>query len=302
MENLFNKKILITGGEGFIGRHLTKYLLELGAHPTLCSRHARPRSDSVDVLQIDLATVDDKGNIFHHYEFDAVVHLASSGALQKRYSAITAEVAMVANLFDLLLATSCQKFIFLGSADQYGTSAAPQSEQTPSSPVNMYGLGKSMIDVMIDYALRTTPASIITLRPFSVYGPGQPKHMFISQLLQSCHTGEAFRMSQGDQLRDFVYVEDVCQAIICALTSDLKKGIYNIGTGVGTRLWDLVQLVLKLTNSDVSIHRGFYKRSGDPPELVADLTQTVRDLGWKPTTLLEQGLRKTIDAFTRNNS
>lgn len=302
MENLVNKKILITGGEGFIGRHLTKSLLGLGAQPILCSRHARPRSDAIGVLQLDLADMADKGNLLSQYEFDAVVHLASSGSLQKRYSTITTDVAMVANLFDLLLATGCQKFIFLGSADQYGSAVAPQTEQTPPSPINLYGLGKTLIDVMIDYAARTTPAQVITLRPFSVYGPGQPERMFLSQLLQSCQTGEAFKMSRGDQLRDFVYVEDVCQAIICAITSDIAQGVYNVGTGVGTRLWDLVQLVLKLTNSDVSIQRGFYSRSGDPPELVADLTQTLRDLGWKPITPLEQGLRKTIDAFRQTPS
>lgn len=292
-----DKKILITGGDGFIGQHLTNYLTHLGAQLTLCSRHVSFQASHLEVLQLDLTVARDVEIVLSQSKFDVVVHLASLGSRQKKYINAVNDLAMVANLFDALSTTPCQKFILLGSADQYGSSTAPQHETSRALPTNIYSLGKSLTDTLSDYMARTTSLSLITLRPFSVYGPHQPSHMFLTQLLNSCFTREPFHMSHGNQIRDFVYVEDVCRAISCAILNKEGSGIYNIGTGVGTRLWDLVQKVLDLTDTNIEIHRGVYTRPGDPLELVADITRSKRDLGWEPRISLEQGLRKMIESY-----
>lgn len=275
MQGLKDKTILITGGFGFIGRHLTKYLIDLGARPVLLSRSVHESSS--DVFQIDLLDGNFEKNILKGYEFDGVVHLASMGSIKRNYPNVVNDALMVANLFELFKNDLPPKFVFLGSADQYGNQSSPQTEQALPIPINTYALSKNLVDNITEYISHTTATSITTLRPFSVYGPNQPAHMFLSQLIGCCKTMQPFRMSHGNQIRDFVFVDDVCQAIACAICSD-TQGIYNIGTGIGTRLWDLVELVLELTNSNIQVHRGYYTPSGDPAILIADVNEQPKSL------------------------
>lgn len=193
-----------------------------------------------------------------------------------------------------------KRAVLLGSASEYGDNSTPFSEDMKTRPVSPNGRAKARIT---DYAVsihRDFRFGVTVLRPFTVYGPGQPQNMFISQLVTHAILNHDFKMSDGVQKRDLVFVDDVAHAIVLAAESEKAAGrVINIGSGHGTALKDIATDVWARCSADKEkLHIGAKDKSGDDSiDTVADIRLAAELLSWHPQTSLRAGLDKTIDAL-----
>ncbi len=290
-----NKKILITGWTGFIGSHLTHALLKSNANIYLWDKATKSHPEHLKSSIIDLTSSEQTCYQFNANYYDYVIHLAAKGRKCKTYNDILYDCQMTLNLIEALRSDKIGHLILLGSADQYGDARSPQNELTSLSPCSPYATSKSLIKNIISTTNHYHTLPVTMFIPFSVYGESQPEYMFIPQLIASLINKQEFHMSEGNQIRDFIYVGDVIQAIIKAITlKEQSYGIFNLGTGKGTKIFDLIDIAQKLTNQNITVQRGILKTENDPDTLVADITKLKKIFGWEPEISIEIGLKKVI--------
>jgi nucleoside-diphosphate-sugar epimerase len=140
----------------------------------------------------------------------------------------------------------------------------------------------------------------VTVRPFAVYGPGQAEHTFIPACIRAARMGADFRMSPGEQGRDWIYVSDVVEGILRAAAMPEAIGsTFNLCTGHETALYDVARAIVSEMGDPIAIQRGALPyREGEILHLVGDNARARAVLGWEPSVSLADGLRRTIAAYS----
>ena len=301
-----NKRVIVTGASGFIGQHLCKALIEKEAivvgfsRSTLDSKYLSVQYD-VDIL--DQITI---RQIVYAVQPDFVVHLAAS----KDRSVDTAAYreGYETNLMGSLnLINACQdipvlaRFVFLGSTDEYGKLQVPFKETEKEAPINAYGASKLAVTELLKTLARSNGFSSVILRPSIVYGPGQDDSMFLPALIRALVEGRNFDMSLGEQTRDFVYVDDLVQAIIQALLAPSLCGdVINISSATPIRIDALAKMTANILGKGAEELLKFGAkdyRTSDVMQYWAANTLAKSLLGWSPTVSLEEGVQRTVDYF-----
>jgi len=303
------KPILITGGAGFIGSNIAASLLQ------------RPHTD---VVIVDDFSSGDWRNLIH---VDCEVRAADcddAKLLEEiaagRYSAIYHEAAITdttvmdqrlmvevnTNAFAKILAASSKsstRVIYASSAGTYGNSAAPNSIGSGEEPENIYGFSKLVMDRIAARWYGKHSATIIGLRYFNVYGPGEhhkneksgnKTSSMMLQMYEKAKAGEQLRLFKyGEQKRDFVYIRDVVDANLAALEAT-TSGVCNVGSGKARTFNDVVE------NLGTSLKQKFDVEYFDNPfsfyqmHTEADLVETKAILNWQPKWSLEQGMEDYV--------
>ena len=282
---------LITGGQGFIGGKIaretggTSYDLksELDILDENLLKHACPALAGRD-LAIE--------GIFH---CAAKISVPESLLLPDEYHRTNVEGTQVV----LKVAESIgAKIVFSSSAAVYGESSVEVDESAELVPKSPYAENK--IDA--EKLLENSSIPHVALRYFNVYGPGQSAQYagVITNFIARAITGEDLVIyGDGEQVRDFVYVDDVVRANVLAMNyKNDSFEIFNIGSGVETTIKDLAETIIKLTGS-ISQIRYEPARAGDIVYSQADVTKAKDILGWKPETALVDGLAKTIEYYKK---
>jgi len=192
--------------------------------------------------------------------------------------------------------------VYPSTAELYYGQQAPFSESMDVSPKTPYACSKLMAEEYCMKLAKEKRSPITVLRPFIVYGPRQGYIMFIPQLIKACIEKKDFKMTSGQQTRDFLYVSDAVDAFIKAATSDYSIGeVINISSGIETRLRDIALKVNSLMGNPIEILFGATPyRSEEIWNYYADISKAKRLLGWAPKVSLEKGLKETI-AWYRSN-
>ena len=304
-------RILVTGGAGFLGSALCNALVEVG-HEVL----------AVDDLSAGDQTRLDKRVLFHRCDIinrpklwtllqgvDCVYHLAArvlvaeSVLYPEDYNAVNVggTVALLAAVRDV----GVPRFILASSGAIYGGQAQqPVSETTPPQPQSPYAVSK----ISAEYYVHTIGAlwgiMTVALRIFNAYGPEQPLLPSHSPVVtrfmhQALGGGSLVIFGNGEQTRDFVYVDDVVRALMAALIADDVKGrTLNVGSGVGTSIKNLAQHILALTGSNSNIIHSSVQ-SGGVSRLQADMTFAREVLGYRPQVTLQDGLVRVLTEDVR---
>ena len=219
---LKNKRVLVTGAGGFVGQHLCKVLFEKGATVVGLLRNAVDNKYLSEQYSVDMFDEETTRQIIQFVQPEFVVHLAANknrgvdtGAYREGYKT---------NLIGSLnLINACQdvpvldRFVFLGSTDEYGQLQVPFKEPDKEAPNTAYGASKLAVTELLRALSRSKGFPSVTLRPTIVYGPGQDGSMFLPALIIALVAGRNFDMSLGEQTRDFIYIDDLVKAIIQAL-------------------------------------------------------------------------------------
>jgi nucleoside-diphosphate-sugar epimerase len=192
-----------------------------------------------------------------------------------------------------------KKLIFLGSVEEYGLIEPPFFEQQRECPVTSYGLSKLAITNILGTLKKSQSLPSIVLRPSVIYGPGQSNSMFIPSLINSLLIGKRFQMTAGNQLRDFVYIDDVIDAIVQSIFIDIptNENIFNVGYGVSFFLQDVANLIAELISPDVLSLIDFGAvnyRKNELMQYAVNISHAEKFLGWKPKVDFEDGIRNTI--------
>jgi nucleoside-diphosphate-sugar epimerase len=302
------EKILVTGGAGFIGQHLLRALVRAGHHPAALTRGAgKLEKLSPDLraqvrwVELELLNYEAVHALINAEKPTVIFHLAGTRGKSNDVSANDScdeiNVRATANLLESLRGTGVERVVMTGSADEYGRQSGPLNESQELQPVSAYGISKAVATGLARTLYETENCPVVTLRPFTVYGPRQPRGMFVAEAIEYAVGGTPFRMSEGVQKRDLVYVADVVQALMLAASApDVEGKVFNIGSGCALRLLDVARLIWNLSESRAPLLVG--ERPATPDETHdtwADITLAEQLLNWKPRTRLEDGLRATIE-------
>jgi len=306
------KRVVVTGGAGFIGSHLSEELVNRGYQVDIIDNLFTGRMENINSLLLKADATLIKGNILDApfirralHEADLVFHQAAVTSVP--YSIRDPEKTNHTNIsgtLNVLLAAREQgvkKVIYASSSSVYGdTSVLPKVEDMIPNPQSPYALTKLTGEYYCQVFQQVYGVPTVCLRYFNVYGPRQnPNSEYaavIPKFITSINNGKAPTIyGDGEQSRDFTYVKDVVEANILAAESD-ATGVFNIGSGESTTINQLATLCSKLLGKDDinPIHES--PRLGDVKDSLANITKA-KAFCYNPKYSLEEGLRETIASY-----
>lgn len=300
-------RVLVTGAAGFIGANLVRRLLRDGHEVHAVINYASDNWRLADILSdVSLHKAmledDDIFTIMDEVQPETVYHLAANGVYSNQKS--VSDMLMYNNLATLNVYMACLQtrvkiLIHAGSSLEYGYKDHPASENEPLAPTTPYGMTKALatsyLQQMSQYGgIRVQ--NIITLRLYSVYGPYEAPIRLIPALIEHGLRGKLPPMANPDNARDFVYVEDVCDAFIKAANAPYGSQIYNVGTGKQTTLREVVDVSRQYFSIQAEAHWNTSEnRAWDTSCWIADNRKIKEQLGWQPRYTFEEGFRQTVE-------
>lgn len=309
-----DKKVFITGAGGFIGANLTRRLLELGydVH-ILWKKSSDPWriKDIENKINFYTVSISDKKkltSLMKKINPSIIFHLATFSSYRDQENIEEIFDVSVNGTLNLLIATKdipYKIFVNTGSSSEYGFKEKPMKEKDLLVPVSFYAAAKAGQTLLCQTFSYQHKKPIVTIRPFSVYGPYEQKDRFIPVITRSLINRESIKLTGGKQRRDFIYIDDLVDVYIKSIEKEnlLAGKILNAGTGKEYSNDQIVKTLFRVTGQKVPIEKGkFPKRMWDSTHWVADNKNTKRSLNWKPKYSLEKGLKKTYDWFLKNNS
>jgi UDP-glucose 4-epimerase len=299
-------KLLVTGGAGFVGGRVAALLLEAGHRVTIFDDLSVGRKAGVpDGARLIHGDLRNGAVVRQAVEgHDAVVHLAAQAlvpeSVKHPQKAFDINLQGGQNLLEAMREHGVGRLVFSSSAAVYGNPArVPIHEDDPTLPINPYGATKLAFEALAHAYHAAYGLHVTAFRYFNPYGPTEhhePETHAIPNFIRAALSGRPVPLYwNGDQTRDFFYVDDIARAHAMGLSHD-GFHVYNLGSGQGQKVRDVVELVFKLTGSRSEIE-DLGERAGDPPQLLADTSRAREELGWQPEVSLDEGLRRTIAAF-----
>ena len=297
-------RLLVVGGNGFIGKHVVSHALRLGWSVTSLSLQFKGETNlsNVNYISADISDNVLLKEKLREASFEYVINCA--GYIDhKPFSkgggkVFNTHFGGVLNLVESLNRENLRSFINIGSSDEYGDNEAPQVEAQREVPISPYSMGKVAATHFLQMLYRTENFPAITLRLFLTYGPGQNNQRFLPQIILGCLEDRPFSTSKGEQLRDFCFVQDTIESIFAAFESPAAKGeVINIGSGQPVSIRHVVETVQMLIGKGKPQFGEVSYRSGENMELYANISKAKALLGWEPKVTLEAGLNKTIQSI-----
>lgn len=294
-------RVLVTGAAGFIGWHLCRRLTTGDLELHLTSRQNRSRLVNETWWQADMADPADARLVFSAVKPDIVIHLAgSTGASVDRnlvLPTLSSLATSTANVLVLASEHDCRRVILVGSLNEPVPSLqAP----IPGSPYAAAKWVSSTYGRMF-HALYGTP--VVNLRPFMAYGPAQGRSKLIPSATLSLLKGESPRLTSGRVRGDWIYIDDVVDAfVIAAAATGIEGQTFDIGTGSLTSARTLIETLLGIVGGRDVPQFGAIPDRPLEQEVVADTVPAAEKLGWRATTTLEEGLRRTVAWYRAHQS
>lgn len=307
-------KILITGGGGFIGANLTRKLLDLNYEVhILWKKDSDPWrlqdiKNKIHFHTVDIGDLKKLTLLLKKVNPTAIYHLATYSSYRNQEDVKNIYEVSVNGTLNLLLASRdipYKIFVNTGSSSEYGFKNDPMKEDDLLEPVSFYASAKSAQTLLCQTFSYHYKKNIVTIRPFSVYGPYEQKDRFIPVIARSLINDKPIKITSGNQRRDFIYIDDIIDIYIKTIScADRISGkILNAGTGIEYSNDEIVKALFKVTGKKVLVEKGkFAKRIWDSPHWVADIKNVKRELNWKPGFSLEKGLGNTYDWFLKNEN
>ena len=300
MNQANNKKlVLITGAGGFIGYHLVERFLNKGYRVHAIARPSAKLYTNLESVMKnpnlildyrDILSIPADDELFHNIR--TIYHMAAF--VDHMASKKSPEMSVNNNMMTLLRVLEAarlngSRFVYPSSAAIYGKASWPTPEDCAASPINPYGLSKWMGELLVLGWHSLYDISYIVFRIFNGYGPGCPESSGVfGTFLKKILLGEPITITgDGSAKRDFIYIDDIVDALILGGESDKTEGVYNLGTGI---LRSVKELSLLLGGEVEYIPA----RREEPPVYCADIKMIQRDFGWSPLVSLEEGVKRTM--------
>jgi nucleoside-diphosphate-sugar epimerase len=309
LEHFHGRQVLVMGGGGFIGANLSRRLLTLGAQVHLLMRpnaadwRIREILTKIRIHKGDITDEPSLAQVFDKVQPDFVFHLATprgnDASAWKRMIEVNFLGAM--RLMDQMLRIPSARLVVTGSSLEYGPRTQPHSEQDTLIPVTWHGVGKAAAGLVYLQATRSMGLRINQLRLFHVYGPWESSHRLLPSAVRSALAGCLLPLTGAEIRRDWVYVEDVVDALLCVALSESQGEIYNIGSGTELSNEEVVSIVERLTETRLARTPGVFPEGpSDTAHRCADINKARIRLGWIPQYDITNGISATL-AWHRGN-
>ncbi len=302
-------KVLVTGAAGFIGSHLCRRLLSQGIpvigvdsftdfYPRwIKERNLAPLAEdprfkflAQDILELNLEEI--------LPQVDVLCHLAAQAGVRSSWGEnfsvyIQNNIQSTQRLLEAFKGRPFDLFLYASSSSVYGlTPTLPMSETSLLHPLSPYGVTKLAAEQLCYLYFKNYKVPTVSLRFFTVYGPGQRPDMAFHKFFRAIAEDRALEIfGDGEQTRDFTYIDDIVDACLSAIRQGRPGEVYNIGGGHRERLNDLLPLLEEICQKKIKIERADPQK-GDVLHTFADIQKAGQDLGYSPHTNLGEGLRK----------
>jgi dTDP-glucose 4,6-dehydratase len=313
--NWKNKKVLVTGAGGFIGSHLTERLIELGADVRALVHYnalgtwgwldQSERRDDIEVIAGDIRDRDSVNEAAEGVEF--IFHLAALIAIPYSYHAplsyVRTNIEGTLNVLQAARQMDVTRVIHTSTSEVFGTARyVPIDENHPLQGQSPYAASKIGADKMAESFHLSFQLPVVTIRPFNTYGPRQSARAVIPTIITQCLNGRSVKLGNLHPTRDLNYVSDTVDGFLRAASpADAVGRTIILGSGEETSIKALAERIAELIGASVDIQSDpgrIRPPDSEVERLVADNRLARKLLGWKPTTSLEDGLKKTIEWVT----
>jgi len=304
-----NKKVLVTGGAGFIGSTLVRKLLQRKYEVTVLDnmsiglRDNLPKSDGLRLVTGDVRDSEIISTVVRNHPY--VMHLAAQAFIPLSYE-LPLQVAESnaigsINVFKACLNHSVKRLVHISSSEVYGSAKyTPMNEQHPLCPQSTYAVAKAAADMWAQTFHWEHKLPVVILRPFNTFGPYESLPYFIPEMIRQCLKEPQIRVGNLETSRDFTYVEDTTNAMIMALETEKIEGeVINIGTRRSWAMKEILQLIRKETDAEEKAVMTDQSRlrPKDLMKLITDNSKAKTILGWKPSISFKEGIRKTVSWY-----
>lgn len=300
--------ILVTGGAGFIGSNVTELLCDIGHEVTVIDDLSFGYKKFVDKrAQFVEGSLQDENLLKKILKGKhAVIHLAASSIIKFSFDNplgyIENNINNGVKLLEAMRANNVNKIIFSSSASVYGEPKhIPIKEEDSKEPLTIYGSSKLAFEQILCSYYYSFGINSVSLRYFNAYGPRdeqKPATRAVPIWIKAVLEQQAIPLFwNGRQKRDYVYVKDIAQAHVDVLGLE-GLHYFNIGSGSGVIMLDIIKTLERVSNTKIKI-KNLGKRSGDPKQLIADISKIKKTVNWEPKVSLEKGLEKTFRYYEK---
>jgi UDP-glucose 4-epimerase len=305
------KRILVTGGAGFIGSHLVRRLVGMGAEVSVTVKYGSiidnvrlaPVWDRISLWEADLRNFDSLRQ-FEGVSFDYIFHLAAYNHVGASFlhvnEALQSNLIATANLLETV--PDFGRFLYMSSSESYGyQEEVPFEEGAMPFPISPYAIGKYAGECYARMKRHQTEKAIVCVRPFNTFGPYQSERAIIPELIIRCLRGLTVETTEGKQTREFNYVDNIIDGLLAAVTVEPSPSeLINIGAQEEIAIRDLVVKIHELTKSDSELKIGALPDRPTEIWRMSAANERARNLlTWAPKVSFEDGLGLTVDWFKR---
>jgi len=297
------EKILVAGGTGFIGYHILKKL-NLNKY-NLFSISTKKPVLSMKVKNVKYIVCDvTKKNFFSkkiNKNFDHIINLSGNINHKEKIKTMKSHYEGCVNLVNFFKKKKIKTFIQIGSSLEYGKILSPQKESTKCIPQSNYGLAKYRSTKYVCETGKIDKFPYVVLRLYQIYGPNQKQNRLIPNVITSCLNNKKFSCTDGNQIRDFMHINDLTSLIKKILKSKIRKKIYNVGSGKPIKVKKVINKIKSLIGKGDPEFGSIKMRKDEIKVSFPYLRKIKKTLNWKPLINLEAGLNNTILFYKKNN-
>jgi nucleoside-diphosphate-sugar epimerase len=295
--------VLVTGASGFVGSHIARLLVREGleVHAIVRERSSLTRvADIADELRLVHADLLDTGEVERHVvrlEPELCIHAAWYAVPGKYLDADENAplVAATAALGSALARAGCSRLVGVGTCYEYDTRVGTLSESAPTRPLSVYAASKFAAFLLLEQVGARAGMDVAWTRLFYQYGPFEDERRLVPAVISVLLQGQEARVTRGEQIRDFLHVEDVAAAVWAVARSGVT-GAVNVGSGEPITVRGLVEMIGSIVGRpDLLAFGALPDRPDDPPVVCADNRRLVVECAWRRTRTHAEGLRETVE-------
>jgi nucleoside-diphosphate-sugar epimerase len=297
-------RVLVTGAAGFIGTHVVRALGAQGRNVFAAVRNKKMvetqegQPGDLHFVKLDLHDDACVRSAVREIRPDVTIHLAWY-TVPGSYWTSPANLECVSDTLKFaraLAEADCGRLLVAGSCAEYDWDHGFLSEErTPLRPRTLYGICKNAVREILEMYCADVSMQFVWTRLFYLYGPGEDADRFVPSIILPLLRGQTARCTSGEQIRDFLHVEDMAGAIAAVAASNFT-GTVNIGSGQPVKIKTIVETIAGILGCrEHVVIGGIPDNPSEPPLLVADVRRLARDIRWRPSRTLDEGLLQTVD-------
>ena len=317
--NLKNKKILVTGSDGFIGSHLVERLLDENCQIKAFVYYNSFNSwgwldtfpkDKLKNIEIFAGDIRDPSGVrIAIKEVDVVFHLAALIGIPFSYhspdSYIDTNIKGTLNVLQSCREYDIERVVIASTSEVYGTAQyVPIDEKHPFQGQSPYSASKIGADKIAESFYRSFSVPVVIARPFNTYGPRMAQDgRVVIEFVQAALVNKPFPIfGDGTQTRSFCYIDDMVNGLVAAMDKGKTGEVYNLGNPDEFTVLELAEKVKGLVNASSEVEFVQDLPEDDPKQRCSDITKAKEKLGWEPKVQLEEGLKKLIDYLQKDHA